>query len=331
MKVAFYSCKPFEKVFFEQANQQYNFEISYFSFSLNADTAHSCQGYDAICVFVCDQLDEACISALKKQNIKIIAARSAGFNHININACKQQNISVVNVPEYSPSAIAEHTMALLLTLNRKTHKAYNRIRESNFSLDGLMGFNLENRTIGIIGLGKIGKRFAQICQGFNMHVKAYDPKPDHHFAHENKIEMVDDINTLYHASDIVSLHCPLTVDNRHMIDNNAIQQMKDKVVILNTGRGGLIDSKALIHGLKSQKIGAVALDVYEQEGDVFFEDHSRDIIEDDILMRLTTFPNVLITSHQGFFTEEALKQIANVTLKNLDEFEKSATCTNEVR
>lgn len=329
MNIAFFSTKSFDKCFFDASNQQFSFNITYFEASLSYQTIPACKGFDGVCVFVNDCLDEKCIEALATLNIKFIALRSAGFNHVDINACQNHHIKVVRVPEYSSYAVAEHAMALLLTINRKTHKAYHRVREGNFSLEGLMGFNLYQKTIGLIGLGKIGKRFASICHGFGLEVLAYDNEPDMEFTKKFPVQFVE-FDELLNQADIISLHCPLTVSTRHMINKESIIKMKKNVVIINTSRGGLIDSHALIDGLKEKKIAAVGLDVYEQESNVFFEDHSEDIIDDDILMRLTTFPNVLITSHQGFFTKEALIEIASVTLSNIKSLEEGSHCSNEV-
>lgn len=310
MKIAFYSCKPYEINAFNKENNKHH--IEYFEFPLNQFTAEKALGFEAVCIFVNDKVDLACIKVLKKQGVKIIALRCAGFNNVDIAACKEEDIIVVRVPSYSPHAVAEHTMALLLTLNRKTHRAYNRVRECNFSLQGLMGFDLYKKTIGIIGLGNIGKVFADICSGFGCEVLAFDPVVSSY-----KNIQVTSLDDLFARADILSLHCPLNKDTFHFINRESIAKMKSGIVLLNTGRGALIDTKAVIDALKMKKIGAFGIDVYEQEEGIFFGDHSEDIIQDDILMRLMTFPNVLVTSHQGFFTIEALQQIANTTLNNL--------------
>lgn len=329
MKIAFFSAKPYDKLFFDIANQQYGYDIQYFDCLLNDNTVSMSHGFESVCAFVNDTLNASCIEALKKNHIQLIALRSAGFNHVDIKACLAHGLPVVRVPAYSPYAVAEHTMALLLTLNRKTHKAYHRIREGNFALNGLLGFDLHQKTIGIIGLGKIGSRLAAIANGFGMKLLAYDPSPEEALFDDLPVNQVD-FETLLRESDIISLHCPLTDSNRHMINQASIHQMKKGVVILNTGRGGLIDTQSLIEGLKSEHIGAVGLDVYEQEANLFFEDHSEDIIDDDVLMRLTTFPNVLITSHQGFFTQEALHEIAEITLSNIHQVSHHQPCDNLV-
>ncbi len=321
MKVALFSARDYDKAFFVKANQHFCLDISYFDTELNSQSLSLCQGFEAICLFVTDSLNAEDINTLSKMGVKFIALRSAGFNHIDIDACQKHQITVCHVPTYSPNAVAEHTFALLLTLNRKTHKAYFRIKEQNFSLKGLMGFDLYQKTLGIIGLGHIGQALAKIALGFGMKVIAYDPKPDALFMQEHAITPVD-FDGLLKVSDVISLNCPLTSANRHMISEAAIHKMKDGVVLLNTGRGGLVDAKALIAGLKRHKFHSVGLDVYEQESHIFFEDHSDDIIDDDTLMRLTTFPNVLITSHQGFFTVEAMNNIVQTTLENIQSFAK---------
>ena len=323
MKIAFFSTQVFEPQYFHQLTSK--FEIHYFKESLNVNTVSLVQGFDAVCVFVNDQLNKACIEKLHQYGIRYIALRCAGFNNVDILACHQFHIPVVRVPRYSPHAVAEYAMALLLCLNRKIHKAYQRVREGNFELHGLQGFDLYQKTIGIVGLGAIGSLFAQICLGFGCKVIAYDPYiekfPD--------VSMVD-FKTLLAQADVISLHCPLTEETYHLIDDAEILQMKPQVILINTGRGALIQSKALVQGLKSGKLAGVALDVYEQETGVFFVDHSQDIIQDDILMRLVGFPNVIITSHQGFLTEEALHEIARVTMQNLSKLEQGLVCKNQI-
>lgn len=316
--VAVFSAKKYDKSYFTKANTQ-SIDLTFFDTELNSQSLSLCQGFDGICLFVTDKLTNDDIATLAKMGVKLIALRSAGFNHIDIKACHEHHITVCHVPAYSPHAVAEHTFALLLTLNRKTHKAYFRIKEQNFSLDGLMGFDLYQKTLGIIGLGHIGQALAKIALGFGMRVIAHDPKPDQEFIKAQGIDL-HTFDAVLKTADIISLNCPLTVENRHMIDSKAISLMKDGVVLLNTGRGGLVDTKALIKGLKAKKFQCVGLDVYEQESHIFFEDHSDDVIDDDTLMRLTTFPNVLITSHQGFFTKEALSNIVKTTLENIESF-----------
>lgn len=269
MKIALFSTKPYDRTYFDKINQDFKFELSYFEGGLNKESAALAKGFEAVCVFVNDVVDRACIEALADLKIKIIATRSAGFNHIDLEAAKEHSISVVRVPEYSPHAVAEHALALLLTLNRKTHKAYNRIRENNYALNGLLGFDLFGKTSGIVGLGKIGKCFADICLGLGMRVLAFDPKPDEVFAKTKQVNLVS-LDELFKKSDVISLHCPLNGESKHLVNEKSIAMMRDGVLLINTGRGALIDSKALILGLKQQKIGAVGLDVYEQEANVFF-------------------------------------------------------------
>lgn len=323
MKVDFFSSKPYEIEYYQNISSEH--QINYLTTPLNANTADSVKGVDAVCVFVNDNLDEKCIEILAKNGVKFIALRSAGFNHVDLKACKTNNIKVVRVPEYSPHGVAEHAMALLLTLNRKTHRAYNRVREGNFSLAGLEGFDLHGKTVGVIGLGKIGKAFSDICHGFGMQVYAYDPRVTSY-----KYAKMAELDNILKNADIISLHCPLTDDTQHIINDKSISMMKAGVYIINTGRGALIDTQALTNALKSGKIGAVGLDVYEQESSLFFADHSLDIIQDDVLMRLLTFPNVLITSHQGFLTKEALQEIAKITIGNLDSLAANGKCDNEI-
>lgn len=323
LKIDFFSAKPYEIKYFKDISAEH--QINFITSPLSATTAHAVKGVDAVCVFVNDNLDKECIETLTKNGVKFIALRSAGFNHVDLKACQDNNLKVVRVPEYSPHGVAEHAMALLLTLNRKTHRAYNRVREGNFSLTGLEGFDLYNKKVGIIGLGKIGKAFCDICNGFGMQVYAYDPCVESY-----KNTKITKLDSLLKNVDIISLHCPLNKHTQHIINDKSIDMMKIGVYIINTGRGALIDTKALIKGLKSGKIGAVGLDVYEQESSLFFSDHSLAIIQDDKLMRLLTFPNVLITSHQSFLTKEALQEIAKVTINNLECLAKNDECKNEI-
>ncbi len=329
MKIAFFSAKTYEKEYFSRLNKPFNHQISYFDSSLCSQTAALATDHDAVCAFVNDTIDENCLTILATLKIKVIALRSAGYNHVDLNVCQNKNIKVCYVPDYSPYSVAEHTFALLLTLNRKTHKAYQRVREGDFSLTHLMGSELHGKTFGLIGLGRIGKSVAAIANGFGMKVIAFDPSIDSKFTEQNNIKNTN-FNELLKSSDIISLHCPLNKATNHLLDSDAFAAMKDGVMLINTGRGGLIEHKALITALKSKKVGAVALDVYEQEKGLFFYDHSEDIIYDDVLMRLISFPNVLITSHQGFFTDEALTNIANTTLQNLKNFELSKPSFNEI-
>lgn len=320
MKVAFFSAQAFEVDYFK-ANTTHQW--TFFSEALNAQTISMIQDQNVVCVFVNDTLDAKCIEKLAQKNIQLIALRCTGFNNVDLDACRHYGILVANVPHYSPYAVAEHAMALVLTLNRKIHKAYSRIKEGNFNLNGLQGFDLHGKTIGIVGLGAIGRVFAKICHGFGCRVIGVDPDVEK-LAH---VEIVD-MNTLCQQSDIISLHCPLTKDTQHLINAQRIAQMKPSVMLINTGRGALMDSKAIIAALKQQKISALGMDVYEQESGLFFKDHSLDIIQDDVIMRLTTFPNVVITSHQGFLTHEALEVIAQITSDNIHCIEVGKRCAN---
>jgi D-lactate dehydrogenase len=320
IRIAFFSTREYErKVFCETfdalSDQHAMCSVTYFEHALNEDTAHLCDNIDAVVVFVNDDVNAATIETLKHCGVTHVALRCAGFNNVDINAAKRCQISVSRVPAYSPETVAEHTLALMLTLNRKTHKAYNRVREGNFALNGLMGFTLHKKTVGVVGTGKIGKAVVRILLGFGCNVLCFDPTQD------------DDVNawgatyvelsTLLSKSDIVSLHCPLNESSYHLINQESLSKMPDGVMLINTSRGGLIDNDAVVKGLKSKKIGYLGLDVYERESELFFSDRSEEIIQDDIFLRLTTFPNVLITGHQGFFTEEALNEIAQVTVSNI--------------
>lgn len=323
MKVAFYDTKPYDKIWFEPMMNEYGYEVKFFDNKLNEDTAVLSKGYDAVCIFVNDSATKDVINTLYENGVKIIALRCAGYNNVDFSAAKDK-ITVVRVPAYSPSAVAEFAAALLLTVNRKTHKAYIRTKDSNFNINGLLGFDLSGKVAGIIGTGKIGQMFIDICKGFKMKVIAYDPYPNKNL----DVEYVS-LDELFEKANIISLHCPLTKETYHIINEKVIKKMQDNVLIVNTSRGSLIDTTALIEGLKSKKIGGAGLDVYEEESDIFFEDKSNEIIEDDELARLLAFPNVVMSSHQGFFTREAMQQIAMVTLENLANFEQN-TIKNEV-
>jgi D-lactate dehydrogenase len=324
MKIAFFDTHQFERKVFEEKNKQYSFEIHFFEMKLNQQTALMCKGYDAICAFVNDKLDAVCLRNLKDQGVKLIALRSAGFNHVDLLAAKELGLQVVRVPGYSPNAVAEYTLGLLLTLNRKIHKSYLRVKELNFCLDGLVGFDLYQKTVGVIGLGKIGIIFAQILKAMGCNVIVYDLNPSTDFENVS-------LDELFSRSDIISLHVPLNSQTRYLIDEVAISKMKENVYIINTGRGGLIKTKALIEGLKTHKIGGVALDVYEEEEEFFFQDLSERGITDDTLARLISFPNVLVSSHQAFLTKEALSNIAETTLFNIEEFRREKqVITNKV-
>ncbi|MBH0057568.1 2-hydroxyacid dehydrogenase [Pseudoalteromonas sp. SWXJZ94C] len=325
MNIAFFSAQKYELSFFEQSTRDYSdINITYFEQGLSDQSAILANGFDAICVFVNDTVNAAVIEQLASQGIKTILLRCAGFNNVDLPAAKAHKIKVLRVPAYSPEAVAEHCIALMLTLSRKTHKAYNRVREDNFDLNGLLGFNLHNKTVGIIGCGKIGIALCNILNGFGAHVLVCDPyaKPGNY--------TITDIDTVLSKSDVISLHCPLTEQTHHLINDEAFSKMKTGVMLINTSRGALLDSSACISALKTKKLGYLGLDVYEQESELFFKNHSDEINQDDIFSRLVSFKNVLVTGHQGFFTQEALTEIANVTLLNAFEVSESKSLTNEV-
>ncbi len=327
MKVTFFSSKPYDKEFFDKVNQDFNFELDYFETHLGPHILNMIDHCDAVCAFVNDTLNAEVLESLSKKGVKYIALRCAGFNNVDLEVAKRLGMRVCRVPAYSPEAVAEHAMAMILTLNRKTHKAYNRVREQNFSLNGLMGFNLFQKTIGVIGTGNIGTAFAKIAKGFGTKILAHDITENQELK-DLGIEYVT-LNKLLSASDIISLHCPLMDATHHLINRESISKMKENVMIINTSRGGLIDTKAVIDGLKSKHIGYLGIDVYEQEEKLFFRDLSHTIIEDDTIQRLMSFPNVLVTAHQAFFTEEALHQIATSTLSSLSHFEKNEAFENQ--
>lgn len=326
MKIAFFSTKIYDREFFDRYNTSH--EIIYFEAPLNEQTVNLANGCKAICAFVNDKITAAVITALKNNGVQLIALRSAGFNNADIAAAKANGITVVRVPAYSPYAVAEHAVALILTLNRKTHKAYNRVREGNFSLDRLTGFDLNGKTVGVIGTGKIGQVFCKIMQGFGCKVLAFDVIASKQL--EATGVMYLPLIDIFQQAHIVSLHCPLNEQTRHIINKQTIAMMKEGVMLINTSRGALIDTPTVIAGLKTGRIGYLGLDVYEQEEKLFFNDLSENIIQDDDIMRLLSFPNVLITSHQGFFTQEALAEIAKTTLDNVDEFEAGKIIRNIV-
>lgn len=314
MKLAFFDTKSYDVPGFDRYGVPAGVEIKYFEPNLNEDTVSLAAGFDAVCVFVNDTVNAAVVEKLYELGVKAIVLRCAGFNNVDIKAC-QGKLRVFRVPAYSPHAVAEHAMALLLTINRRTHKAYNRTREFNFSLQGLAGFDLYGKTVGIIGTGKIGRVFADICKGFGMNILAYDKFP----APNSGLHYVD-LPELFEKSDIISLHCPLTEETKHIINAESIAQMKKGVTIINTSRGSLINTEDLINGIKEKKVGAACLDVYEEEGDLFYEDFSGHIVQDDKLVRLIAMPNVIVTSHQAFLTNEALDNIAATTINNLVSF-----------
>ena len=326
MKIAFFSTKLYDREFFDKYVSTH--EIIYFEAPLNEQTANLAAGCNAVCVFVNDKLNAGILAELKKAGVRLIALRCAGFNNVDLAAAKANDIKVVRVPAYSPHAVAEHAVALILTLNRKTHKAYNRVREGNFSLERLTGFDLYGKTAGVIGTGKIGESFCDIMLGFGCRVLAFDLIENKHLAAKG-VEYLP-LLEVFQQADIISLHCPLNELTKHIINSQTIHMMKEGVMLINTSRGGLIDTMTVIHALKTGRIGYLGLDVYEQEEKLFFNDLSENIIQDDVIMRLLSFPNVLITSHQGFFTEEALIQIAQTTLSNIDAFEAGAVLKNAV-
>lgn len=311
MKFAFFDAKPYDKVGFDRCASGTGLSIKYFETRLNEDTVSLARGFDGVCVFVNDVISRTVVDQLYDMGVEMIALRCAGFNNVDIRACKGR-LRVFRVPAYSPYAVAEHTMAMLLTVIRRTHKAYIRTRDFNFSLNGMVGFDLHGKTIGIVGTGKIGQVFAQICQGFGMNILAYDKYPNASLG-LNYVELPQ----LLAESDVISLHCPLTKETKHLISRDAIAAMKKGVVILNTSRGSLVDTDALIDGIKEKKVGAACLDVYEEEANLFYEDFSGHIVQDDKLVRLLAMPNVLVTSHQAFLTEEALGNIAATTVDNI--------------
>ena len=327
-KIAFFDAKPYDIESFNELNLKFNFSIKFFKFHLTSDNIILAQGYDAIVIFVNDTINADMILKLKEYGVQLIALRSSGFNNIDLKAALGK-IRVVRVPAYSPNAVAEHTVALMLTLNRKIHRAYFRTRDTNFSLHGLLGFDMNGKTAGIIGTGRIGKVLVKILSGFGMEVLVNDKFPDRQFELETYCKYVS-LNEIFMKSDIISLNCPLTVETEFMINANTIAAMKKGVMLINTGRGRLIKTSDLIEGLKSGKIGSAGLDVYEEESRYFFEDLSDRVLADDVLARLLTFNNVIITSHQGYFTREALHNIAGTTLQNLDDFFSGRKLENEV-
>ncbi len=328
MKVAFFDTKPYDKPSFERYGAERGITFKYFETKLNEDTAKLASGFDAVCVFVNDTVNAAVIDRLAALGIKIVALRCAGFNNVDMKYAYGK-IHVLRVPAYSPYAVAEHAIALLLTSIRRIHKAYIRTRDFNFSLAGMTGFDLHGKTVGIVGTGKIGRVFADICRGFGMRVLAYDKYPNAALEDGASFRYVS-LDELFRESDVISLHCPLTEETYHIVNEETIGKCKRGVVILNTSRGALVDAEALLAGIKSRKVGAACLDVYEEESDFFFEDFSGHIVEDDVLARLISMPNVIVTSHQAFLTEEALSNIAETTADNLITFSETGECPNEL-
>ncbi|GEO09094.1 2-hydroxyacid dehydrogenase [Segetibacter aerophilus] len=323
MKITFFSTQPYDKEFFNKHNGAFNFTFEFLEAALNEKTVALAKKSAAVCVFVNDKVNREVIECLAEMGVKIIALRCAGFNNVDLAAAKENNIKVCRVPAYSPEAVAEHAVAMILTLNRKTHKAYNRVREQNFSLNGLLGFDLHGKTVGVVGTGNIGRAFCKIMVGFGCKVLAFDLIANRE-VEALGVEYLPLIDVIA-ASDIISLHSPLNDQTHNMVNSETIAMMKTGAMLINTSRGGLVDTKAVIEGLKSGKLGYVGIDVYEQEEKLFFKDLSGGIIQDDVISRLISFPNVLITAHQGFFTNEALTQIAVVTLSNVDSILKNNT------
>lgn len=328
MRLAFFSTHTFDRQFFDEANLQAGHEILYLEPRLTVVTAPLAAGYPAVCVFVNDQVNREVLEALASGGTKYLALRSAGFNHVDVEAAKRLGFTVARVPAYSPYAVAEHTIALILSLNRKICRAYARVREGNFALDGLLGFDLHGRTAGIVGTGKIGTLVARILAGFGCRLLAYDVAPNDE-CRALGVTYVP-LEQVFASADIVTLHAPLTPATRHLVDARVIETMKPGAMLVNTGRGALIDTPAVIAGLKSGRIGSLALDVYEEEEGLFFQDFSSQVIQDDVFARLLTFPNVLITGHQGFFTQEALSAIARTTLENVSAFQQGARSGREL-
>ncbi len=329
MKIAFFSAKSYDIEYFNEANKKYRHEIDFFESRLREKTADLTHGYRAVCVFVNDRINEFTLKKMSKNGVELLALRCAGFNHVDMKAAKEFGIKVVRVPAYSPEAVAEHTLALILALNRKTHKSYNRVRDMNFSLERLIGFNLHGKTVGIIGTGKIGSAFARIMLGMGCEVKAYDKYPREELK-KMGVEYTS-LDELFCCSDIISLHCPLTDETHHMINKESLKEIGKGTMLINTSRGALINAGDVIDALKDGTLGYLGIDVYEQEDKLFFKDLSETVIQDDTLMRLLTFPNVIITAHQAFFTREALTEIAATTLQNTRDFEEGKDLENEVR
>lgn len=328
MKIAFFDAKPYDRPSFDRYGDEKGIVFKYYETRLNEDTVDLAKGCDGVCVFVNDTVNAAVIDRLYELGIKVLALRCAGFNNVDIKYAHGR-LHIVRVPAYSPYAVAEHAMALLLTSIRRIHKAYIRSRDFNFSLAGMTGFDLHGKTVGVIGTGKIGKVFINICRGFGMKVLAFDKYPTKEIEDGDRVRYVE-LDELFKKSDIISLHCPLTEETNHIINREALEQCKKGVVILNTSRGALVDAEALLEGIKARKVGAACLDVYEEESDLFFEDNSGHIMEDDTLARLISMPNVIVTSHQAFLTEEALQNIAETTVSNIKEMLDNGQCANEV-
>lgn len=330
MKIAFFDTHSYDKKSFTQANENFNYEIDFRDYKLNENTALTAKGFDVVCVFVNDIVNEAVIKTLKECGIKLIALRCAGFNNVDLKAADEAGIKVVRVPAYSPYAVAEHGAALLMSLTRHIPQAYLRTKTANFNIEGLTGRDLHGLTAGILGTGKIGQIMADILKGFGMNIIAYDPYPNEEWASKSGARYVT-LKEIFCESDVLSLHCPLNEQTKHIVNHDSMKMMKHDAVIINTGRGALIDSKALVHALKHGQIGGIGMDVYEEESKYFFSDWSTDIMTDDVLARLLTFPNVIITAHQAFLTTNALKNLADTTLQNIRDFSDNAKLLNEVK
>lgn len=328
--IAFFGSKPYDEASFNEKNKDFGFELRFYKGHLNKNNVILTQSVDVVCIFVNDTANAEVIRLMAANGVKLLALRCAGYNNVDLKAAAEYGIAVVRVPAYSPYAVAEYTVALMLSLNRKIHRAAWRTREGNFSLHGLLGFDMHGKTAGIIGTGKIAKKLISILRGFGMNILAYDLYPDYNFARENQV-VYTTLDELYHSSDIISLHCPLTEQTKYLINDYSISKMKDGVMIINTGRGQLIHTNALIEGLKNKKIGSAGLDVYEEESQYFYEDRSDKIIDDDTLARLLSFNNVIVTSHQAYFTQEALSNIATTTLQNVKDFTLGKALENEVK
>ena len=328
--IAFFGTKPYDKASFTEKNKEYEYDLRFYEGHLSLNNVILTKDADAVCIFVNDTADAKVIGKMAENGVKLLALRCAGYNNVDLNTAKAHGLTVVRVPAYSPYAVAEYTVALMLSLNRKIPRATWRTRDGNFSLHGLLGFDMHGKTAGIIGTGKIAKKLICILRGFGMNILAYDLYPDYNFAREHEV-VYTTLDELYHNSDIISLHCPLTEQTKYLINDYSISKMKDGVMIINTGRGQLIHTNALIEGLKNKKIGSAGLDVYEEESEYFYEDQSDRIIDDDVLARLLSFNNVIVTSHQAFFTREALANIALTTLQNVKDFTTGKALENEVK
>ncbi len=328
MRVGIFSAKPYDIDHFDRVNQTFGLQIEYFDYRLCLQTVRLAHGFDVVCAFVNDSLGDKVLTELSKNGTKVIAMRCAGFNNVDLEAAKRLNLKVVNVPSYSPESVAEHTVALMLTLNRKVHKAYQRTRDANFSLSGLVGFNMQNRNVGVIGTGRIGLATIKVLLGFGCHVYAHDPYPNHAVL-ELGVKYVS-LEEIFSVCDIISLHCPLTSENHHLLNRDSFSRMKPGVMVINTSRGGLLNALDAIEALKTGQLGSLGLDVYENEKELFFEDKSNEVIQDDVFRRLSACHNVIFTGHQAFLTEEALSAIAFTTLTNITQLSSVEHCLNEL-